>query len=50
MVIPLDTFKQYLLETFFQPKVKEMEINKTPIQKKFKIFAWLVGLSPKKNN
>ncbi len=29
MVIPFDTFKQYLLETFFQPKVREMEIDKT---------------------
>jgi len=35
IVIPLDTFQQHLLKTFFQPKVGEMEIDKTLIQIKF---------------
>jgi hypothetical protein len=28
IVIPLDIFQQHLPEIFFQPKVREMEINK----------------------
>jgi hypothetical protein len=31
IVIPLDTFQQHLLKTFFQPEVREMEIDKMPI-------------------
>jgi hypothetical protein len=29
IAIPLDTFKQHVLRTLFQPKVQEMEIDKT---------------------
>jgi hypothetical protein len=31
IAIPHETFKQRLLKTFFQPKVREMAIDKTPI-------------------
>jgi hypothetical protein len=43
-------FKQHLLETFFQPKVGEMEINETHTQIRVQIFTLLYGLSQKKIN
>jgi len=44
IVIPLDTFQQHLLETFFQLEVGEMEIDKTPTQIKIQnlhIVGWI---------
>jgi hypothetical protein len=43
--IPLDTFKQHLLENFFQLEVEEMEIDKTPtwiIVQNLCIARWIV--------
>jgi hypothetical protein len=45
IVIPLNTFKQHLLETFFQPKVREMEIDKMLAQIKVQnlyIARWII--------
>jgi len=50
IIIPLDTFQQHLLETFFQHEVGEMEIDKMPSRVKFKTFALWDGLLLKKNN
>jgi hypothetical protein len=32
ITIPLDTFQQHLPETFFQPKIGEMDIDKMLVQ------------------
>jgi hypothetical protein len=50
IVIPPNTFQQHLLETFFQPKVREMEIDMMFTQIKFKTFGLRDGLSLKKSN
>jgi hypothetical protein len=45
IVIPLDTFQQHLLKTFFQAEVGEMEINEMLVQVKVQnlcIVGWTV--------
>jgi hypothetical protein len=42
---PLDTFQQHLPEMFFQPKVGEMEIHKTPTRinvQNLRITRWTI--------